>query len=119
MLISNKLANEIKEIKEEKNNNRKLDPNGKYIALTFDDGPHASITNQILETLKEYNAKATFFMLSKNVQFYPEIAKEVVKAGHEIGNHSITHVNLNAVNGMMNEIGIIRFKGTNKSCYWY
>lgn len=100
MLISNKLANEIKEIKEEKNNNRKLDPNGKYIALTFDDGPHASITNQVLETLKEYNAKATFFMLSKNVQFYPEIAKEVVKAGHEIGNHSITHVNLNAVNGM-------------------
>lgn len=111
ILISKKIANEIKEVEEQKNNNhRKLDPNGKYIALTFDDGPHATITNQVLNTLKDYDAKATFFMLSKNVEFYPEVAKDVVKAGHEIGNHSITHVNLNAVNKNRMKTEIIESK---------
>lgn len=72
--------------------------NHKFIALTFDDGPDIESTDRILDTLAEYDAKATFFMLSKNAEAYPEIAKRVADEGHEIANHSITHADLNAVN---------------------
>lgn len=98
-LISDNLAEEIKQIeKKEARKKLQLDPNGKYVALTFDDGPHDKVTQQILESLKTYDAKATFFMLSNNVKYYPDLAKQVVNEGHEIANHSETHVNLNAVN---------------------
>lgn len=63
----------------------------KRVALTFDDGPDPKVTKQILQLLDKYNAKATFFMLGSRVQYYPEIAKEVYEAGHEIGNHSWNH----------------------------
>lgn len=69
----------------------KLDPNGKYIALTFDDGPNPKTTPRILETLKEHDAKATFFMLGNQVDYYPDLAREVAEEGHEIGNHSKSH----------------------------
>lgn len=65
--------------------------NRKRVALTFDDGPHKSVTEEILNILDEFDAKATFFMLGKNVQAYPEIAKEVHNRGHVIGNHTWTH----------------------------
>lgn len=71
-----------------------LDPKGKYVALTFDDGPHPKVTPKILKTLKEYDAKATFFMLGIQVEYYPDMAKKVAEAGHEIGNHSFGHPNL-------------------------
>ncbi|WP_433595773.1 polysaccharide deacetylase family protein [Lysinibacillus xylanilyticus] len=67
------------------------DPNKKRIALTFDDGPHPKVTEQILNTLDKYHAKATFFMLGSRVQYYPDIAKDVLARGHEIGNHSWNH----------------------------
>ncbi|MBG9456980.1 1,4-beta-xylanase [Lysinibacillus sphaericus] len=67
------------------------DPNQKRIALTFDDGPHPKVTEQILNTLDKYNAKATFFMLGSRVQYYPDIARDVLARGHEIGNHSWDH----------------------------
>jgi len=67
------------------------DPNVKRIALTFDDGPHPKVTEQILDTLDKYHAKATFFMLGSRVQHYPDIAKDVLARGHEIGNHSWNH----------------------------
>lgn len=70
----------------------------KLIALTFDDGPDADVTPRILETLKKYNIKATFFMLGKSVNSFPEIAKQVADEGHEIANHSISHANLNTIN---------------------
>ncbi|PIC71314.1 1,4-beta-xylanase [Sporosarcina sp. P16b] len=66
----------------------------KTIALTFDDGPDPIYTLRILETLKKYNAKATFFMLGNRVHSYPSIAKKVAEAGHEIGNHSWNHPTL-------------------------
>lgn len=66
----------------------------KQIALTFDDGPHPKVTIQILETLKKYDAKATFFMLGSRVEYYPEIAKKVHEAGHELGNHTWNHPDL-------------------------
>ncbi|WP_422659261.1 polysaccharide deacetylase family protein [Paenibacillus sp. EC2-1] len=71
-----------------------LDPKGKYVALTFDDGPHPKVTPRVLKTLEKYNAKATFFMLGVQVEYYPKIAKKVSEAGHEIASHSESHPNL-------------------------
>ena len=68
---------------------------GKQIALTFDDGPHPSQTQRILDILDRYGVKATFFMIGVNVENYPEAAKEVVQRGHEIGNHTYSHSHLN------------------------
>lgn len=59
--------------------------------LTFDDGP-STVTPQILDTLKQQNVKATFFMLGCNVENYPETVKRVYSEGHYIANHSYTHV---------------------------
>ena len=60
------------------------------IALTFDDGPH-EMTLCVLELLKKYNAKATFFCIGKNIEKHPEIAKKIIADGHVIGNHSFSH----------------------------
>jgi len=62
----------------------------KMIALTFDDGP-GKFTVPILELLKEHNITATFFMEGSQVEDYPQIARQVFDAGHEIGNHTYTH----------------------------
>lgn len=88
-------TNEGKETPQEED---KLDPKGKYVALTFDDGPSQSVTPKVLETLEEYGAKATFFMLGSQVNFYPEIAKSVAEKGHEIANHTLNHLDLTVVN---------------------
>lgn len=63
----------------------------KKVALTFDDGPHSKVTMQILDTLDKYGAKATFFMLGKQVEKNKNIANEVLNRGHEIGNHTYNH----------------------------
>src|SRR5699024_10532945 len=70
------------------------DPNGKYVALTFDDGPSEDVTPRVLSILNEYDAKATFFMLGSQVDYFPDIAKQVADAGHEIGNHTWEHQDL-------------------------
>ncbi|WP_277680271.1 polysaccharide deacetylase family protein [Gracilibacillus dipsosauri] len=72
----------------------KLDPDGKYVALTFDDGPHRAVTPRILDALKKHDAKATFFMLGSQVEYYPSLANKVAEAGHEIGNHTMNHQDL-------------------------
>lgn len=64
---------------------------GKKIALTFDDGPSSTTTPEILATLKKYNAKATFFVLGKEVLANPGIVKKEKEAGHQIANHSFNH----------------------------
>jgi peptidoglycan-N-acetylglucosamine deacetylase len=66
----------------------------KRVAMTFDDGPHPENTMRILELLKKYDAKATFFMLGSRVDFYPAIAKKVAEDGHELGNHTWNHKDL-------------------------
>lgn len=66
----------------------------KQIALTYDDGPNDPHTLKLLEVLERHSVKATFFMIGKFVREKPEIAREVAKAGHEIGNHTDTHPNL-------------------------
>jgi peptidoglycan/xylan/chitin deacetylase (PgdA/CDA1 family) len=63
----------------------------KVIALTFDDGPNKPYTERILKILKENNIRATFFLIGENVKYYPELAREIVKEGHAIGNHSYSH----------------------------
>lgn len=62
----------------------------KKIALTFDDGPHP-ITHQVLDLLREYEMKATFFCIGKEIEKYPEILKRIHKEGHTVGNHTYTH----------------------------
>ena len=62
----------------------------KKIALTFDDGP-GIYTLEVLELLKKYNAKATFFCIGKNIETHPEILQKVIDEGHLVGNHSYSH----------------------------
>ena len=64
----------------------------RQIALTFDDGPHPVYTARILDILKKYNIKATFFMIGENVINYTDIALRVKEDGHEIGNHTSKHL---------------------------
>lgn len=63
----------------------------KVVALTFDDGPSPEWTPQVLDELKKAEVKATFFMLGNHVERYPEIARQVLAEGHEIGNHTYDH----------------------------
>ena len=65
----------------------------KKIWLTFDDGPEEGVTEFILETLKKLNIKASFFLIGKNIQAFPELTKEIIKEGHIVGNHSFSHLN--------------------------
>ncbi|AUC74303.1 polysaccharide deacetylase family protein [Olleya sp. Bg11-27] len=64
----------------------------KTIYLTFDDGPTPEITQWTLNTLKQYNAKATFFCIGDNVKKFPDIFNAVVEAGHVVGNHTFNHL---------------------------
>ena len=61
------------------------------IALTFDDGPHPRYTPEILDILKKYDVKATFFLIGENIALYPDLVKRILAEGHEIGNHTFTH----------------------------
>ncbi|GLX67290.1 polysaccharide deacetylase family protein [Paenibacillus glycanilyticus] len=63
----------------------------KRIALTFDDGPYPETTEPILDLLKEYNAKATFFVVGTRVERFPETVKREVAEGHEVANHTFNH----------------------------
>ena len=74
-----------------------LDPNKKYVALTFDDGPKAQTTNQLLDILAAQQVKATFFMLGSSARQYPEVVKRAASEGHEIGSHSNVHNNLRSM----------------------
>lgn len=63
----------------------------KEVFITFDDGPTPEITEWVLNTLLNYNAKATFFCLGKNVEMYPDLAKRIIDEGHALGNHTYSH----------------------------
>ena len=64
----------------------------KVVAITFDDGPHPLLTPQILKILAKYDAKATFFVAGNKVERFPEVLARVAKEGHEIGNHTYSHI---------------------------
>lgn len=65
------------------------DPDGVF--LTFDDGPTPGVTEWILNILDKYDAKATFFVLGKNVEMYPDLCRRILDRGHKIGNHTYSH----------------------------
>lgn len=89
-------------------------PNAKRVALTFDDGPHETVTNQILTTLDKYHAKATFFMVGNRVERNASIVKEVVAHGHEIGNHTWNHPDLKKLSL---DDALAQYHSTNNAIY--
>ena len=86
---------------------RSVETEKKQIALTFDDGPHPTLTPKILEILARYHVPATFFMVGQNVLNYPKAARAVIDAGHEVGNHTFTHPHIASLNeqAIFEEIG--------------
>ena len=68
-----------------------LSRGSKQLALTYDDGPNDPHTQRLLEVLARHNVHATFFLIGRYVQQRPDIVRELVKAGHVIGNHTFTH----------------------------
>ncbi|WP_087999050.1 polysaccharide deacetylase family protein [Gottfriedia solisilvae] len=66
----------------------------KVVAITFDDGPNDLYTPQVLDLLKKYNAKATFFLIGERVTRYPEVALREIEEGHEVANHTFSHARL-------------------------
>lgn len=66
----------------------------KIVAITFDDGPSPLYTPRILDILAEYQVPAAFFLVGDHVQKYPEIARWIFEDGHEIGNHTFTHIHV-------------------------
>lgn len=65
----------------------------KTIYLTFDDGPHPTITEFVINELRKFEAKATFFCIGENVKKYPEMYKNLIEEGHAVGNHTFNHLN--------------------------
>lgn len=63
----------------------------KIIALTFDDGPDEPYTQQILKVLDKHNVKATFYVLGGNAKAYPNLIKEIMSQGHDLGSHTMYH----------------------------
>jgi cellulose synthase/poly-beta-1,6-N-acetylglucosamine synthase-like glycosyltransferase/peptidoglycan/xylan/chitin deacetylase (PgdA/CDA1 family) len=74
------------------------------IALTFDDGPDPKWTPAILDILKQENVPATFFIIGKNGEAYPELLRRLVNEGHEIGNHTFTHPNLGEIPASLSDL---------------
>ena len=70
----------------------RMDPSVKAVYLTFDDGPIPEATPFVLETLARYGIKATFFVVGDNVRKHPDVFRQVVEAGHRIGNHTYNHI---------------------------
>jgi peptidoglycan/xylan/chitin deacetylase (PgdA/CDA1 family) len=73
---------------------RRKTPRGRTLALTFDDGPNPSVTPALLDLLDRYQARATFFLIGRHVRACPDLAGEIARRGHALGNHTYTHPNL-------------------------
>lgn len=66
----------------------------KIVALTFDDGPYPPYTGQVLDILREEGVPATFFVIGRNAEKYPDLVRRMVAEGHQVGNHTYNHVDL-------------------------
>jgi peptidoglycan/xylan/chitin deacetylase (PgdA/CDA1 family) len=83
------------------------DANNKEVTLLFDDGPNPAITPKLLQVLADKNVTANFFLIGMRVEQSPEIAEQIVAAGHEVGNHTYTHKRLPQVLEEEGEAGVI------------
>lgn len=70
----------------------RINPTERVVYLTFDDGPIPEVTPRVLEILRNYGVKATFFMVGDNVRKYPEVFEMVKSDGHRLGNHTFNHL---------------------------
>ena len=70
----------------------RMDKNEKAVYLTFDDGPIPESTPFLLQTLRDFGIKATFFMVGENVLRYHDLYNRIVEEGHQVGNHTFNHV---------------------------
>lgn len=70
----------------------RMDVNDHSVYLTFDDGPIPESTPYILKVLKEFDVKATFFVVGDNVRKYPELYQQILNEGHRVGNHTYNHI---------------------------
>lgn len=70
-----------------------IDTSEKILYLTFDDGPHPTVTSFVLDELKKHKASATFFCIGKNVAAFPDVYKRILEEGHTVGNHTHNHLN--------------------------
>ena len=84
----------------------RMDRRERSVYLTFDDGPIPESTPFILETLRRYNVKATFFMVGDNVRKYPDLFEQIKADGHQVGNH--THNHIGALNRTIHEYNKLR-----------
>lgn len=90
-----------------------INTNELKIALTFDDGPHPVYTPQVLDLLKNHEAKASFFLIGKNVKDYPFIVERIKDEGHTIENHSFSHsktIDFKSKKGWIKEIEATDFE---------
>lgn len=71
---------------------RKIEPSSKKVYLTFDDGPVPGVTEKVLDILKSYDCKATFFCVADNVRKYPHVYERLIAEGHCTGNHTFNHL---------------------------
>lgn len=76
------------------------------ISLTFDDGPHPVYTPRLLDLLSKYGAHATFFVTGDQMVRYPEIMRRIVREGHALGNHSMTHIDVNISTAFRQQVEI-------------
>lgn len=75
----------------------KLDVADPVVYLTFDDGPTPGVTEQVLDLLRDYKARATFFCVGSQIQKHPELYQRLLNEGHAIGNHTMTHLDARKV----------------------
>lgn len=71
----------------------KRQTNQKTVYLTFDDGPIPNVTEWVLDILRQYNVKATFFCIADNIRKHPHIFNRIIAEGHRVGNHTFNHLN--------------------------
>ncbi|MBQ9155596.1 MAG: polysaccharide deacetylase family protein [Eubacterium sp.] len=92
-----------------------IDPSKPMVAITFDDGPYPDTTNVMLDALEENYAKATFFCLGQNVNYYPETVQREYDLGMEVGTHTYSHVQLTTLSASALDQEISKAVEANKS----
>lgn len=92
----------------------KVDPKKKMVAITLDDGPHKTLTERAMNAFEKYNGRATFFELGRNMEYYPNVVKEVYERGHELASHTYSHAQLTKLDSATLDAEISR---TQEACF--